>query len=151
MHAFYNTMGMRFIGGELYMGRFGCEPAGDKYCCINWMLVSEQVFGTILDQDITGTMIMAMPLLETMKIPKTDAACYLLDGLPAKMSRDSRFHLKAIRPGVVHDKPDEYALFYDPRTKNKHMCQVAGKACCTLQAIHVALCLRRTLGPIAFE
>ncbi len=67
------------------------------------------------------------------------------------MSKDSHFHLKASKPGMIHDKPDEYALLYDPRTKNRHMAQVAGKACCTLQAIHVALCLRCTLGPAAFE
>ncbi len=29
MCALYNTMGQHFIGGELYTGRFGCEPAGD--------------------------------------------------------------------------------------------------------------------------
>ncbi len=60
MHALYNTTGMRFIGGELYMGCFGCEPTGDEYKCIDWMLVSEQVFGTTLDQDITGELIMDM-------------------------------------------------------------------------------------------
>ncbi len=77
MCAFYNMTGMRFIAGELYMGRFGCEPAGDEYCCIDWMLLSEHVFSTVVDKDITGTMIMAMPLLEVLKIPKMDIACYI--------------------------------------------------------------------------
>ncbi len=31
------------------------------------------------------------------------------------------------------------------------MCQVAGKALCSLQAIHIALCLRRTLDEVTFE
>ncbi len=56
-----------------------------------------------------------------------------------------------MKPGTIRDKLDEHTLFYDPRSKNHHMCQVAGKALCTLQAIHIALCLRRTLGSVAFE
>ncbi len=65
MHVLYNTMGHRFIGGELYTGHFGFKPAGDKNCCTDWMLMSKQIFGVILDRDITGTMIMDKPLLET--------------------------------------------------------------------------------------
>ncbi len=38
MRVLYNTMGHRFIGGELYTGHFGCEPAGNKNCCTDWML-----------------------------------------------------------------------------------------------------------------
>ncbi len=74
MCALYNMMGMCFIGGKLYMGRFGCEPAGEEYSCIDWMLVSEQVIGTVLDKDIMGTMIMDMSLMEVLKIPKMDVA-----------------------------------------------------------------------------
>ncbi|MCP4596427.1 hypothetical protein [Neptuniibacter sp.] len=151
MRALYNTTGMHFIGGELYMGHFGCEPAGDEYKCIDWMLVSEQVFGTALDQDITGQLIMDMNFLEVMKIPKTDVACFLLDGKPRALSQNSHFHLKTTKPGVARYKPDEHALLYDPRSKEHHMCQVVGKALCSLQAIHIALCLRRTLDQVAFE
>ncbi len=132
-------------------GRFGCEPAGDEYKCIDWMLVSEQFFGTALDQDIMGEMIMEMPLLEVMKIPKTAVTCYLLDGQPMEMSQCSHFRLKMMKPGMIRDKPDEHLLFYDPRSKNHYMCQVAGKALCILQAIHIGLCLRCTLGEVAFE
>ncbi len=141
MHALYNTTGQHFIGGELYTGHFGCEPAGDKYCCTNWMLLSEQIFGVILDQDITGMVIMDMPLLETLKIPKTYAACYPLDGKPAALNGNSHFRLKMSKLGIIRDKPDEHLLCYDPCTKNKHMAQVAGKTCCTLQVVHHALCL----------
>ncbi len=141
MCAFYNSMGHHFIGGELYTGCFGCEPAGDKYCCTDWMLMSKQIFGTVLDQDITGTVIMDMPALETLKIPKTSAACFVLDGKPKCMSENSHFHLKTSKPGAVHDKPNEHSLCYDPRTKNMHMAQVASKALCTLQAIHHSICL----------
>ncbi len=49
MHAFYNTTGHRFIGGELYTGHFGCEPVGNECCCTDWMLMSEQIFSTVLD------------------------------------------------------------------------------------------------------
>ncbi len=141
MHAFYNTMGHRFIGGELYTGCFGCEPAGDKYCCTDWMLMSEQIFGTVLDGDITGTVIMDMPALETVKIPKTSAACCILDGKLECMSENSCFHLKTLKPGAVRDKPNEHSLRYDPGTKNMHMAQVVGKALCTLQVIHHSICL----------
>ncbi len=151
MRVLYNTTGMRFIGGELYMGRFGCEPAGDEYKCTDWMLVSEQVFGNVVDKDTTGEMIMDISLLEVMKIPKMDVACYLLDGQPTAMSQSSHFCLKTMKPGTIHYKLDEHSLFYDPRSKNHHMCQVAGKALCILQAIHIALCLHRTLGEVAFE
>ncbi len=151
MCALYNTTGMRCVGGELYMGCFGCEPTGDEYKCTAWMLVSELVFGTALDQDITGKLILDINFLEMPKIPKMDVACFLLDGQPRMLSLNSRFRLKATMPGIARYKLDEHSLLYDPRSKEPHMCQVVGKALCSLQAIHVALCLRRTLDEVAFE
>ncbi len=115
------------------------------------MRVSEHIFGVVLDQDITGTVIMDMPLLETMKIPKTDAACYLLDGKPAPLSGNSCFRLKTSKLGTIRNKLDKHSLHYNPCTKNKHMAQVAGKVLCSLQAIHHAACLCRMLSPAAFE
>ncbi len=67
------------------------------------------------------------------------------------MSQHSHFHLKMMKPGVIRDKLDEHSLFYDLHSRNNHMCQVVGKALCILQAVHVALCLCRTLGEFAFE
>ncbi len=80
-----------------------------------------------------------------------DVTCYLLDGQPVALSQNSCFRLKAMKQSVLRDKPDEHSLLYDPRSKNHHMCQVVGKALCVLQAIHVALCLRRPLDNVAFE
>ncbi len=151
MHAFYNTMGHRFIGEELYTGCFSCEPVGDKYCCTDWVLMSKQTFGTVLDRDITGTVIMDMPALETLKIPKTSAACCIFHGKPECMSENSRFHLRTSKPGAVRDKLNEHSLRYDPRTKNMHMAQVAGKGLCTFQAIHHGVCLSRTISAATFK
>ncbi len=49
MRAFYNTMGMHFIGGELYTDCFGCEPAGDD----RLGFLRFVIFATITDLDIT--------------------------------------------------------------------------------------------------
>ncbi len=151
MHALYNTMGMCFIGGELYTGRFGCEPSSDKYCCTDWMLVSKQIFGTALDQDITGTVIMDMPLLETLKIPKTDAICYLLDGKPAALSGISRFHLKTSKPALfaINQMSIRCATILAPKTNTWHKSQARHSALCKQFIMHSAFAACLALLPLS--
>ncbi len=93
-----------------------------------------------------STVIMDVSALEILKIPKTSTACYVLG-----TSENSHFRLKTSKLGAVRDKPNEHSLRYDPRTKQMHMMQVTGKGLCTLQAIHIAICLTRTIGAAAFE
>ncbi len=94
MCALYNATGICFIGGKLYLGHFSAEPEGTKYHCADWVILSKQIFATILDRDIMSTVIWDMAALEKLKISKMSTACYLLDGKPEGAHIYSHFYLK---------------------------------------------------------